>query len=103
MPAGLYLRVPTVYPLTVSPGRHLLVMTSSTFRGRHDSSFECARGEVLYGVIRGHVSWDWWGPRTSTLATTVSFSDTLPEQWSAYSVLLYRGERWFVEPEPDRP
>lgn len=103
MPAGPYLRVPTVYPISLSPGHHRLVMTSSTFKGRHESSFECTRGDVLYGVIRGHVSWDWWGPRTSTLDTALLLSDALPEQWSSYSVLLYRGNRWFAQPEPDRP
>ena len=103
MPSGPYVRVPTVYPITLSPGKHRILMTSSTFKGRHESKFACTRGEVLYGVVRGHVSWDWWGPRTSTLDTTVSFSNTIPEQWSSYSVLLYRGKRWYVAPEPDLP
>jgi hypothetical protein len=98
--AGQYMRVPMVHAISLPPGTHRLMMTSSTFKGQHETSFECAQGEVGYGIIRGHVNWDWWSPRTSTLNTSVTFEDDLPPQWASYSVLLYRQDHWLVQPEP---
>jgi len=103
LPAGPYMRVPMVHPITLTPGAHQLVMTSSTFKGRHEASFSCASGEVRFGIISGYVSWSAWSPRASTLNTAITFSDDLPAQWVSYSMLLFRGDRWFVQTEPDQP
>jgi hypothetical protein len=78
-------------------------MSSATFKGRHETSFDCSAGEVRYGIIHGHVNWHWWGPRSSTLNTTVTFVEELPSEWASYSILLYSRNGWLVEAEPDRP
>lgn len=95
--------MPTVHPVTLQPGPHRLAMSSATFKGRHETSFECSAGEVRYGIIRGHVRWHWWGPRSSTLNPTVTFVEELPSEWASYSILLYSRNGWIVEAEPKRP
>jgi hypothetical protein len=102
LPRSVFVQVPLVHPVTLPAGPHRLTMTSTTFKGESATDFECAAGEVRYGIIHGQVSWHWWGPRSSTLTTSVSFEDVLPAGWGSYSMLLYRG-RWYAEPEPDQP
>lgn len=95
--------VQLVNPISLPPGHHRLVITSSTYKGQHETSFECSPDEVRYGIIRGHVNWDrWHNPRNSTLETAISFEEDLPPQWASYSILLYRHDHWLAEPEPDR-
>ena len=100
---GQVMQVPLIHPVNLPAGRHRLVMTSSTFKGTNETSFECAPGEVRFGIIRGHVDWDWWGPRTSMLNANLTFERDLPSQWKSYRMLLYRGDHWLAQPEPDRP
>jgi len=95
--------VPTVRPVSLQPGSHRLVMTSSTFQGRQETGFECGAGETQYAIIGGHVDWHWWSPRTSTLHTAVTFVRELPAGWESRSVLLYSRDGWVAAPEPDRP
>jgi len=99
LPTGQFVWVPLVYPVTLPPGPHRLTLSSSTFKGESATSFECAAGEVRYGIIHGQVSWHWWGPRSSTLNTSVTFEEALPAKWGSYSILLYR-DRWYADPEP---
>ena len=103
LPASKSMRwVPLVHPTILQPGVHRLAMSSSVFKGRHETSFECAAGEVRYGIIRGRVKWHWWGPRSSTLDAAVTFADELPAEWVSHSILLYLRNGWLVEPEPER-
>ena len=97
---GVHVRVPLLVPVRLAPGGHRLVMASSVFKGRSEATFECSAGEVQYGFVRGQVSWHWWGARTSTLVADVIMAATPPANWETYSVLLFRGDRWVVEPDP---
>ena len=100
---GFYVRVPLLYAVALSPGRHRLVLTSSIFKGGGESALDCVGGEVRYGVIRGLLDRHWWGPQASTLNATVIFSEGPPANLASYGVALYRRDRWLVESEPDRP
>jgi hypothetical protein len=93
----------TVHPITLRPGSHRLTMSSATFKGRYETSFECAAGEVRYGIIRGNVNWHWWSPQSSTLNTAVTFTDALPGKWASHNILLYNRNGWVVEAEPESP
>jgi len=98
---GYYVRVPLAFPIPVSPGQHRLTLGSSVFKGRQETVFDCPAGSVRYGAIRGAVQWHWWGPKSSTLNTSVAFEDTPPSRWGESSVLIFQGERWIAEAEPD--
>lgn len=99
---GQYVTVRLVHPVTLPPGSHRLVMTDSSFKGRYEANFQCAPGEVRYGIIRGHSNCDLWWQTCTLEAAAVIFEDRMPAQWESYSMLLYRGARWFAQPEPDR-
>lgn len=94
-----YMHVPLLYPVALSSGRHQLELSSSIFKGRDISAFECDSGQVLYGSIHGSVAKHWWGPRSSTLNVSVSVSDAPPPNWRSYSALLYRRDHWLL-PDP---
>lgn len=98
--SGGFVRVPLLYPLSLSPGPHRIELRSSTFRGRHETQFACAAGDVRFGTVRGRVSWHWWGPRQSTLDASVTLADAMPEGWRDRSLLLFRGGEWIALPEP---
>lgn len=100
VPGNMFARVPLLVPFTLPPGQHRLQMSSSVFKGRMEAAFECAAGEVRYATVNGQVNWHWWGPRSSTLDTTATWSGDPPTDWSSRSVLLYRRDRWMAEPEP---
>jgi hypothetical protein len=90
-------------PVTLSPGHHNLVVTDSRYKGREEVAFDCAAGDVRYASISGNITRHWWGTFSSTLCATVTLADALPMDWSSYSILLYRRDRWLVEPDPDTP
>jgi hypothetical protein len=85
--------VPLLIPLTLSPGGHRLALSKR--KTVYEVSFDCDAGEVLYGIIQGHVNKDWWG---YTVNFEVTFTQTPPAELSTYSVLLYSDNRWLVEP-----
>jgi hypothetical protein len=93
--------VPLLHAITVSPGQHRLRITSSVLDGRGDASFECAAGQVLYGLVCSRVEGaSWWSK--GTLQATATLSTVAPDAWDAHSIVLYRNSRWLVEPEPVR-
>lgn len=100
VPGHMFARVPLWVPFTLPPGQHRLKMSSSVFKGNMEAAFECAAGEVRYATVSGQVNWHWWGPRSSTLDATVSWSADSPADWSSRSVLLYRHDRWLAAPVP---
>lgn len=95
---GLYARLPVLVPVTLAPGEHHIEMSSSVFKGSSRASFACAAGDVRYGVLRGRVTWNWWGPRTSTLDATVTLTDRAPQDPQSFALLLYRGDGPLAEP-----
>lgn len=94
-----YVRVPLALPISLAPGRHELTLSSSTFKGLVNHPFECRAGDVQYAVVRGRVKWHWWGPRTSTLTTSIAFSPGAPESLRAHRIVLLRGDAWLIDPE----
>ena len=98
---GLF-TVPVLHAITVRPGKHRLLITSSLHDGRGEASFECTASKVLYGIIRSRVEGaSWWSGR-GKLQVTATLSTVALEDWGARSIVLYREGRWLVEPEPDR-
>ena len=97
-----YMHLPLLYPITLSHGHHQLELSSSIFKGRDVSTFNCDSGQVLFGIIHGRVYWHWWGSRSSTLNTSVSLSAAPPSDWRSYSALLYSYNNWLVEPNPGK-
>ena len=95
------LRVPLLHAITVPPGKHRLLITSSVRDGRGEASFECAAGQVLYGIVRSRVEGrSFWSK--GKLQATADMSIVPPEAWDAHSIVLYSKGRWLVEPELDR-
>lgn len=95
-----FAHIPLLYAVTLPPGRHQVETASSTFQGRSVTTVECAAGQVQYAVIRGRVDWHWWSPRSSTLDASVTLSDTQPQAWSNYNVVLALDGQWLVAREP---
>lgn len=98
VPEGLYARLPVLLPITLEPGEHRVVMSSSVFKGVSAASLSCAAGEVRFGVIQGSVAWHWWGPRTSTLKSAITLSDRAPSDPRSFALAIYRGDGSLAEP-----
>jgi len=93
--------VPVLHAITVPPGQHRLLITSSVLDGRGEASFECAAGQVLYGMVRSRVEGaSFWSK--GKLQATADMSIVPPEAWDAHSIVLYSKGRWLVKPELDR-
>jgi hypothetical protein len=95
---GPYARVPVLMPVMLRPGEHRVVIGSSVFKGTGETSFACAAGEVRYGILRGAVTWHWWGPRRSTLAATMTLSDRAPRDPRSFALVVHRGDGPVAEP-----
>lgn len=95
-----FVLVPVVHAIGVEPGRHGLRVTSSVLDGSGEASFECAGGQVLYGIVRSRVEGaTWWSK--GTLQATVSMSTVPPDTWGAHSLALNRNGRWLVDAETE--
>ena len=94
-------KLPVLYAITVPPGQHRLLITSSFLDGRAEASFECATGQVLYCIVNSRVEGkSFWSH--GKLQATAAISAVSPEAWKGRSIVLYSKGRWLVEPEPDR-
>jgi len=96
---GSFARIPLAVPVSLAPGSHVLALASSTYLGRSEQAFSCAAGNVRFALVRGDVKRHWWGPSKSTLEARAEISDA-PDSLGARRILLYRGARWLMEPEP---
>jgi hypothetical protein len=102
-PYGGSVRIPLFQVVTLAPGSHRLSMASSRFDGHGEAPLDCAAGEIRSGLMRGRLDRNWWDKRHSTIHPVVAFSEGPPENLASYGLLLYRRDRWLVEPEPAQP
>ncbi len=91
-----FVNVPVLHVISVPPGPHRLVITSSVLDGRGEESFECAAGQILYGSVRSRVEGaSWWS--SGKLQATVTFAAATPESRDGQSIVLYRNGQWLEE------
>jgi hypothetical protein len=95
-----FFRVPVLHAIGVAPGRHRVRMASSVIPGSGEASFECASGDVLYGVVVSRVEGaSWWSK--GKLQAIMTLTAAAPETWEPFSLVLHRNNRWLVDPGPD--
>lgn len=98
----------TVAALSLAPGSHKLKAWGGSghqgnrwarFSGEATTTFTCRAGEILYLVIDVSAKeYDWWGAQG--VEWRVDVQERMPEIFLDRHLVLYRGDQWLVEPEP---
>lgn len=98
----------TVAALSLAPGSHTLKAWGGRWQqgkragllsGEASTTFSCRAGEILYLVIDVSAKeYGWWGAKG--VAWKIQAHERMPEIFLDRPLLLYRGDRWLVDPEP---
>ena len=95
--------------LSLVPGEHTLKASgvyleenpNGTFSGEQSINFSCRPGEVLYVVIHASVKklggWT-WSPKGEL---RIDLHKDMPEFFIDRDLVIYRGDRWVLNPEPE--
>lgn len=103
----------TLAVLSLVPGSHTLKawggrwehgVNRGRFSGEQSLQFDCQAGETLYIVIDVSVKGydkDWfWGLAPVGVEWKINQYKDMPPFFADRPLLLYRGDKWFVSPEP---
>jgi hypothetical protein len=97
----LNLNINPVAAINLLPGTHTFNISASHLKGEQTVSFSCQEGEVLYFVIDIFAKEysKWFG--ASDIEWKIDQSKDMPSIFTDRDLILYRGEQWIVDPEPD--
>jgi len=99
----------TVAALSLAPGNHTLKTSGGRWQhgqlagllsGERSITFSCREGEIVYVVIDVSAKeYSWWGAKD--IEWKIDLQKEMPEFFIDRHLLLYRGEQWLVNPEPE--
>ncbi len=98
----------TVAAISLAPGNHTLKAwggrwqsgtLGGLFSGEKSISFSCRQGEIVYIIIDVFAKeYIWWGAKD--IQWEIEVHKDMPEIFADRHLVLYRGDQWFVDPEP---
>ena len=113
IPCGILKNNLNINPLaafSLLPGTHTFSTSGGHFRhdqlaghlsGKQSVSFSCQEGEILYFVIDIFVKkYSWWFGDVGTEWKINQYKD-IPSIFITRDLILYRGEQWIADQEPD--
>jgi hypothetical protein len=99
----------SVAALNLAPGNHTLKASGGHWQhgkvagllsGEQSIHFSCRKGEIVYLAIDVSVQeYSWWGAKG--VEWKINLQKDMPEIFVDRHLLLYRGDKWFVDPEPE--
>jgi hypothetical protein len=103
-------QVDTVAAIGLAPGNHTLKAWGGRWQqgtfagllsGEHSIEFSCRAGEILYIVIDVFAKdySGWWGAKD--IQWNIERYKDMPEIFRDRYLVLYRGDQWLADPEPD--
>lgn len=103
-------RYDTVAAIRLPPGRHTLKASGGRWSrdrlggflpGEQTAAVSCRAGEILYVVIDVSVGeYSWWGAKD--VRWNMDIHTDMPDFFRNRSLVLYRGDRWLADPEPEK-
>lgn len=93
-------RYDTLSALSLAPGTHTLKVSARHLGGEQLINFSCRAGEVLYVVIdlSAKEYSKFWGAKG--IEWKIDLHKDMPVFFVDRQLVLYRGDQWFVNPEP---
>ena len=99
----------TVAALSLAPGNHTLKASGGRWQhgklagllsGEQSITFSCGKGEIVYLAIDVSVKeYSWWGAKG--IEWKINMQKNMPDYFVDRHLLLYRSDKWFVDPEPE--
>ena len=100
-PLAAFSLLPGTHTFDTSGGHFHHEQLAGHLSGKQSVSFSCQEGEVLYLVIDISVrKYSWWSGDVGTEWKINQYID-MPSVFTDRDLILYRGEQWIADPEPD--